>query len=332
MTDLRRIAMKIKHLLVASAMLAGSSAEANVSVSGVETYQNSLGANMTTELPLMRATDAIGDRLDRHHLAAVDVEGSHFLQLMGKDLLFNLAGNPDHVAQTLNASTQASLFDTLVLSGEPTVSGKATMHMKMKFEIFQASEAQGVADPSYFPDYDFRMNGNDFATINTTNAVITGRKSTDYAFGVGNGGFSSSNIDGQNAYTNVTELLDFSLDLSFGSATPFSVQLTDMMTLDFTENERNFPWNGGNGHNLLLSFLNGISITDDTGKDLCGLTVSKLSGELWGKTAACSVDGGGGGGAGNVPEPASWTMLVGGFGLVGSVTRTARRRRAAAVG
>ncbi len=87
-----------------------------------------------------------------------------------------------------------------------------------------------------------------------------------------------------------------------------------------------------------LTMLDDISVTDQFNHPLCGITVNKITGELWGKTAACQVDGGGNGGnggnggsgAGSVPEPTSWALMLGGFGLVGGAMRASRRERALA--
>ena len=74
--------------------------------------------------------------------------------------------------------------------------------------------------------------------------------------------------------------------------------------------------------------LNTAWVTDPLtlqwGSDLFNLGIDNIRFE-W---RAIDSGGGGGGGVPGVPEPASWAMLIAGFGLVGAASR--RRRRSAA--
>jgi len=75
------------------------------------------------------------------------------------------------------------------------------------------------------------------------------------------------------------------------------------------------------GHTYELRFLNeeGLVLPDTTFHNINSQDIATFN---WDINAS-----GTGGGAGDVPEPASWALMLGGFGMVGGAMRTAKRRR-----
>ena len=116
--------------------------------------------------------------------------------------------------------------------------------------------------------------------------------------------------------------IDFSLNFFLGEAQRFDItmQLLGEEELDITAlgpaGRMVFSQDYG------LSWMDGATITDAaTGEALCGLTVTADSGFDYLGRANAGACGGGSGGSGGVPEPASWALMIVGFGLTGAALR-----------
>lgn len=120
--------------------------------------------------------------------------------------------------------------------------------------------------------------------------------------------------------------VNFDLDFTVGEVKEFDLSLSAFIQMINLNDSFGTPFNY---HTLVMNFLSGGTLTDiATGKPACGISAASASGfnYLAGiDIGACQVDGGGGGGTSGVPEPASWALMLGGFGLVGGVLRSGRR-------
>jgi len=114
-------------------------------------------------------------------------------------------------------------------------------------------------------------------------------------------------------------MVDFDMDFSVGDTKEFDLSISAFFQMINLNDNSGTPTNT---YSLAMDFLSGGTLTDvATGKAACGITASSASGfdYLAGiDVGACGIDGGGGG---SVPEPASWALMLGGFGLVGGTLR-----------
>jgi hypothetical protein len=150
---------------------------------------------------------------------------------------------------------------------------------------------------------------------------ITGGSITDeYNF------FANSHGHTDSESLNLPSFIDFDLDFSVGETKEFDLSLSAFFQMLNLNDPFGTPFNS---YSLAMDFLSGGTLTDvATGKAACGISATSASGfnYLAGiDIGACQVDGGGGDGGSDVPEPASWAMMLGGFGLIGGAMRTHRK-------
>lgn len=175
------------------------------------------------------------------------------------------------------------------------------------------------------------LNGFDFDT-----ALSMALHLTSEGIGVGPGGgdiFASNdftaNGDAQHdRVLNAPQAIDFTLDLQMNTSSAFGIDMFEEASGNFNVPNAGF----GDGLSFLMAeslrFGSGVSITDAAGQTLCGLTITTASGTNLGSIPGCSGsgDGGGvGGGIAGVPEPASWALMIAGFGVAGAMLRRQRR-------
>jgi len=92
-----------------------------------------------------------------------------------------------------------------------------------------------------------------------------------------------------------------------------------------------FALSGGTQYHVGISDQGGYNFIWDTATKSCCSLIT-YNGESWGQysyTHAFALISNGGSGA---PEPAAWTMMIGGFGMAGAMLRHRRRRPMGAVG
>ena len=155
----------------------------------------------------------------------------------------------------------------------------------------------------------------------------------DVQFGVGLSNFTGSLQGNERFYYGKTSFIDAPLgysagptgypgyfEMTLGEATPITLAMLARTAVGCSGPQGCY-WNGGwvTGTIDMSVAWGGISaVTLLDGTALQGFSLTSLTGADWRQAGTAAV-----------PEPASWAMMVGGFGLVGGLVR--RRRASAAV-
>jgi hypothetical protein len=196
------------------------------------------------------------------------------------------------------AGATVAAFDTLLLTGNPGDHREVTLHKTLSLtEVQNLPSAFVEGEGSVFVQQSLRIE---------SEGIGSGPGGDDrFAFGSYSaaGAFQQTSLD----------TIDFNLNLMLGQ--PKDIEILMSMASDIEDEAKaDSVGSGGFDWEESLTFLDGLSVTDTlTGQAMCGLTISSRID--YGSVAACPA------GSGAVPEPASWALMILGFGGVGAMLR-----------
>lgn len=225
--------------------------------------------------------------------------------------------NTPGLVNEADATATVTLGDTLTFTGTAQSPQRLHLHKVIRLSQFQ----EGAFTPPSPDELTTSELVKGHAEI-SGEGIRDGSITDDYRF------FADSS--GHSPFTSL-ELpwrVSFDMDFTLGETKEFDLTLSAFLQMINLNDGFGDPFNR---YSLAMRFLSGGTLTDAaTGNAACGITASSASGfdYLAGiDIGACQVGGGGGsGGTGDVPEPASWALMLGGFGLVGGSLRRAARR------
>ena len=231
--------------------------------------------------------------------------------------ILRIAGDNEKGTTTVAGFAQSSFQDELTVSGSANSPQQVILHRTLELiadlgasavDEAHGAHTEGAARISLLTNFTTDLGSGDVASL--TFASV------------------NQNVDRQ-SLDRIDRLIDLTLVVDLNHLTDVSLGLLNQFDFHLTDVDGEGFANGGNLAGGILArglarFVGDATVTDASGASVCGLTITAASGQNWGSTAACQ-GGGGGGGAVGVPEPASWALMIAGFGAVGAAIR---RRRA----
>ena len=235
----------------------------------------------------------------------------------------NREGNPEVGTTSVTNFNQIDLNDVLTYSN---TAKNAPKQVVVHGQLFLQASSSGFADGKLFDDQAYLLNAGVATSLHASGIDVAGLSDLP-SFGCSYSAPFGANSCQSNTRDPIE--LDFSITLDLNDKHDIDLQLIDLFDLSLDDKDGK---HGGDlfasiGANSSLMFGNTFSVTDTNRQPVCGAVIGSASGADWGSTAACQ-GGGSGGGVGSVPEPASWALMLLGFGGTGAALR---RRRPAAI-
>ena len=244
---------------------------------------------------------------------------------LGVSLVFDAGFNRDRSQTISNASAGVLVTDSLDISSTGGNGREVTLHKTLDLK----SLINFVNDAQVREGDNFSGTASDKLQISGSGIGLSAH---------GDDTFMSNLLVQQPNFAAVTsrappETIDFALNFILGEAQSFDINM--LLSVVGNMNDRDGTVFGRQEieGGFELTWADGGTLTDAlTGQAVCGASSSSDSGFNYLRGIAsspCDVggggDGGGGGTGGGVPEPASWALMILGFGVSGGLLR---RRRA----
>jgi hypothetical protein len=270
---------------------------------------------------------------------APPIDGNHFLDSgveaffnSPTDLANNLTGRGiygtsttnflslDHLTQpgTVDLASEATLSasDLISITGAPGDNREVIFHTGLEVVTQTIDHREFNAFDS---DTDFLARGHTQIRLDGTGIGLSDQ---------GNDIFFESSLSARPGRQGLSTfgapaIIPVDVRMTLGQLTALDLTLDDTTTMSIDDRLGNLSSTFRFDDSFALTWSGQVSVTDaNTGATLCGLSIHSDEGENFGSIAACP---GGGGGAGGVPEPASWALMIAGFALSGAMLRARRR-------
>lgn len=236
-----------------------------------------------------------------------------------------------NVRDKTQASSLASYagVDQLALSSTEGAGRLVTLHKTLSLDTRDSFVFGGVTEGRGDPNGDFT--GTLSAKLQISGTGIGAGKFGDDVFDHTVVSFGRG--DTVNDHRTPATTVDFTYTFTLGEAQDLFLNVLLTSALELDDRDGSFYGSEYVRKNYDLFWMDGGTLTDAaTGASVCGVTGQAASGfnYLRGITFdACVPAGPGPGGGAAVPEPATWALMIAGFGMAGAGLR---RRRAVTAG